>query len=301
MSRTDVVRVSRQVLADNSRSFRWAASFLPADSRDDAALLYAVCRTVDDLADETSNPEDARRALDRIRGELRGAHPPRPLVEQFLALTERRGIDVGDMLELISGVESDLGPVRLTDDGELLRYCYRVAGTVGAMMSPLLGVSDKRALPHAIDLGVAMQLTNICRDVREDAERDRVYLPTERLAAVGVAPQDIIEGTANRQPVATVVCDLLDLADRYYRSADRGMAYIPTRSRVGIVVASRVYRAIGVHLKMRGGDALAGRTVVPSYAKMWWVVVALTACLTPTMWRVGEHDASLHRALGDLG
>jgi phytoene synthase len=303
MSGTEMVVASREVLAQNSRSFSWASWFLPADRRDDAAVVYALCRLVDDVADETEGAETARVELGLLRQELEGSRDPRPIVAAFLDVARRRDLDVLYALELIAGVESDLGKVCMRSDRDLLRYCYRVAGTVGLMMCAVLGVEEPKAFPHAIDLGVAMQLTNICRDVLEDAERGRVYLPAKRLRNAGVTPQELLDGTANPQKVGEVVCDLLTLAERYYRSADGGMAYIPARSRLAIVVASRIYRAIGVQLKLNDGNALAGRTVVSGSLKAWWVMVALSVYLSPTIMFFGAtdgHDSSLHAALEGL-
>ena len=297
-----MVAASRDVLAQNSRSFSWASAFLPAERRDEAAVVYAMCRLIDDMADEADHVQKARVRLQMLRSELRGERDARPLVGSCLEVAHRRDMDVDYTLELIAGVESDLGAVRLRSDRDLLRYCYRVAGTVGVMMCAVLGVDEPEALPHAIDLGVAMQLTNICRDVLEDARLDRVYLPADRLAAAGTSQDALVAGEAGRDAVSAVVADVLALADRYYASADRGMAYIPARSRLAIVVASRVYRAIGVHLRLTGCDALAGRTVVGGPAKLWWVLVALGAYCSPMMLGApaGGHDASLHVPLEGL-
>lgn len=294
---------SRAVLAHHSRSFRWASTFLPPDSRDDAAVVYAFCRLVDDTADETDQPAKAALRLDRLRRELDEKAPPRPAVHGFLDVARRRGIDLASAHELVRGVASDLECVRCQNDEDLLRYCYRVAGTVGLMMCGVLGVDDPQALPHAVDLGVAMQLTNICRDVVEDAARGRVYLPADRLAAAGTCQEALLAGDADRDAVASVVSDLLALADDYYTSADYGMRFIPARCRLAIVVASRVYRAIGVKLAGNGSDALAGRTVVGPGAKLWWVLVSLWAFMTPTVTglrRLDDHDARLHQALRGL-
>ena len=301
-SSVDIVEYSQQVLARHSRSFRLASRFLPGARRDDAALLYAVCRQIDDLADEAEDDESAAARLDEFRDELIQRRSPGPLVAAFGEMADRRDLDVSYALELIEGVKSDLGRVRLQSDKQLLRYCYRVAGTVGLMMCAVLGVEDRRGLPHAIDLGVAMQLTNICRDVLEDARMGRVYLPAERLRQVGLTHQDILDEEACEQRLAQVVEGVLDLADRYYDSADRGMRYIPAPARLGIVVASRVYRAIGVHLRWGNTQVLDGRTVVAWWAKVGWVIVALAAwtSLSLPMRKPLEHQSELHRPLEGL-
>ena len=302
-SERSLVFRSRHVLVTHSRSVHWAAKFLPSDRRDDAAVVYAFCRLVDDIADESDDADTARRQLDRLRDELAGPAPPRPLIAGYRDVCRRRGIDTDYAGELIRGVESDLGAVVVETDAELLQYCYRVAGTVGLMMSPLLGVDDPGARPHAIDLGVGMQLTNICRDVLEDAENGRVYLPAERLEDAGTSPTALLGGDPDRQAVSSVVSGLLDLAERYYQSGHEGMDFIPRRSRLAIMVASRVYRAIGLKLRQKGCDPLQGRTVVGGLGKLRWISTALADFLNPfdrSNPAAVEHDGELHRPLGEL-
>ena len=299
----DIVARCRGILSTHSRSFDWASRFLPADRRDDAAVVYAFCRIVDDAADEADDDAEARRRLDALHQELEGKAEPRPIVEGFKHVADRRAIEPGYARELMTGVASDLGSVQVADDRDLLRYCYRVAGTVGLMMTPLLGVDDRRGYPHAIDLGVGMQITNICRDVLEDAQNGRVYLPAERLRAAGTSQQALLEGRADRQAVARVVRELLGVAERYYASGRLGMRYIPPRSRLAIVVASRVYRAIGLKLRANGCDALAGRTIVGPLGKLREIGRALVDFLNPLRDRSPEaidHDRTLHRPLADL-
>jgi len=283
------------VLAEGSKSFSFAGLFLPSDQRRDAALLYAFCRYVDDVADDAPDPVLAGRALDELEVELLRQAPARPLLAALLELFDRRGIDVQHALDLIDGVRGDLDTVRVANDGELVLYSYHVASTVGLMMCGVIGVRDPEALPFAIDLGVAMQITNICRDVREDADNDRVYLPATRLTALACEPTPAgVLGA--RDAVRHVVLDLLSLADRYYRSADAGMHHIPWRPRLAILIAARVYRAIGVRLAAAGGDALAGRTVVPLSTKVW--VACRTLLAFPFVSRRRRaHRRALHRAL----
>lgn len=296
---TDVVAQSREVLAKHARSFRWASWFLPDDCRDDAAVVYAFCRLVDDTADETPQPGLARAELERVRAELRRELPARPLVAAFLDVAERTHMDVRYADELIQGVLSDLGTVAFRTDEELLRYCYRVAGTVGLMMCPILGVREREALAYAIDLGVAMQLTNICRDVLEDARRQRVYLPTQRLNDVEVALGELVAQRARGRDVACVVRDLLLLAERYYHSADAGMRYIPARTRLAILVAARLYRAIGLKLLACGANPLQGRVWIAWPSKVYWVGRAFVS-FVPRRRPARPHDRQLHFPLAGL-
>jgi phytoene synthase len=163
-------------------------------------------------------------------------------------------------------VESDLGEVRVADMAEPLRYCYRVAGTVGLMRTAALDVTVPEALPHAIDLGVAMQLTNICRDVREDALRGRRYLPATLVSVL--EPAALIDPACTARAAAVhAVRTLLDLADRHYTSGEQGLRYLPFGARAGILVAARVYRKIGVVLRRRDGDCWSSRARVGATAK----------------------------------
>ena len=300
-TRTRVIAESRVVLARHARTFELAGRFLGPARRDEAAVVYAFCRLVDDVVDEAEDPASGEQALAEIEAELRGEAPARPLVEVFATQLAAQGVDRAVALELIAGVRSDSGPVAFADDRELLRYCYRVAGTVGLMMCGVLGVRAPQARAFALDLGIAMQLTNICRDVAEDAARARVYLPATRLVQAGTDGPALLAGGAPRPAIATVVLDLLDLGDLHYTSADLGMRFIPWPSRLAIVVASRVYRGIGVVLRARGGNALAGRAFVSRLGKLGWSVAALARfALTLVPAPAPSHDPWLHRLIADL-
>ncbi len=280
------------MLAKGSKTFAFAGRFLPPDRLDEAALLYAFCRHADDVADDAPTIEQGRAGLNQLSNELWGRTGPSAQMAAVRELLQRRSIDPRVAQALLDGVGSDLGTVRIASDAALVRYGYQVASTVGLMMCGVLGVDDPEAQPFAVDLGVAMQITNICRDVAEDAANGRVYLPAERLAALGVTsdPQAVLGA---REAVRVVVRDLLELADRYYRSAEHGMRFIPWRARLAILVASRVYRAIGVRLARHGHDALAGRTVVPMGGKLVAALGALVA-FVGAPWRTAAHVPALH-------
>lgn len=271
----DAVQTAHASLQTHGRTFSLAARFLPVDRRDDAAVLYALCRYIDDLADEATDVASARRALAGVRAQLRGDAPADGPVAAWLEVEARRGVAREPLDALIVGVESDLEPVRIPDDPALIVYSYRVAGTVGLLMCGVLGVDAPAAAPLAVDLGVAMQLTNICRDVREDAARGRVYLPADRLRRAGTSPEAILDGSAPPAAVAAVVRELLAEADRRYARGERGLRYLPRRCRFAIRVAARLYRAIGVRLRRRGCDPMFGRTVVPWHEKLVGLIDAV--------------------------
>lgn len=271
---------AQRTLARHGRSFRWAQVFLARQAAADAAVLYALCREIDDLADESPDAETASRGLDRLGGELRGTLPASDTVRAALDVLHRTGGSPVPALLLLETARTDLGPVRIPDDDALVAYARGVAGTVGCMMAPLLGATGTDAIGPAESLGVAMQITNICRDVREDAARDRVYLPATRLAAAGLVdplPADLF---THRDAVARVVADLLDLADLWYARARAGYPRLPLRSRVAVQVAAALYRGIGHRLRrVHRSDPMGGRTVVPSGERLLLVSQALFSTL----------------------
>ena len=297
----------RAVLGAGSKSFAFASQFLPPEDRLDAAVVYTFCRLADDAADEAPHLVAAQEALIRLEDELKGVCEAGPEVAAFLEVAGRRGIDLKHAQELLAGVSSDLGVVRVQDDVELIRYGYRVAGTVGLLMCPVIGVTDHLAYPFAVDLGLGMQLTNICRDVAEDARRNRVYLPASRLEAVGLTPEllvrnEVVTNLAYRRALAQVVTEIMTLADRYYASGDNGMRFIPWRPRVAIAVAARVYQAIGQKLVARGSDPLRGRTVVGRLGKLLSIFVGIYSLVSMSWSRSSssEHQAVLHAPLAGL-
>jgi phytoene synthase len=258
---------ARAVIANKSKSFALASRLLPRDVGDEVAVLYAYCRRADDEVDLAPPGEQAER-VERLYAELAsiyaGVPQTQPLLSAFQAVIQRHGIPEEYPRALLDGMRSDLGPVRLTTLDELLLYSYRVAGVVGLMLCHVFGVSDRNALRNAADLGIAMQLTNICRDVREDLERGRIYLPADVLAASGA----LGVGDFDSALVARAVERLLAIADRYYRSGDAGMYALPLRAALAVRAARLVYSAIGQELAKRGFDAMRGRAVVPGWKKL---------------------------------
>ena len=299
-SSSNTLDLSYERLTAGSKTFRFASYFLPRDCRNDAAVVYSFCRLVDDLADDAPSIEQATTDLQHVRDELQGRSAARPIIAAYMNVASRTHISPEVAEALIQGVLSDQRVVRMKTDAELLTYCYQVASTVGLMMCGVLGVRDPRALVHAVDLGLAMQLTNICRDVADDARMNRVYLPEARLQAAGTSSEALVQGVAGREAIASVVRDLLARAEQHYQSADEGMRWIPLRARLAIVIAARTYRAIGVRLLANGADAMAGRTVVPFTGKLYWAARAIMAFMLPRIqgWLpFPKHEARLHTGI----
>jgi len=244
------------VLSLHGRSFRLAGRLLGHRTFARAAGLYAVCRAIDDLADEAPDPLLAGNALRALRIDIASQQGGTPLGRRLLDLR----VDPHASLMLVDTMLSDLEPVRIADETALLRYAHGAAGTVGLMMCDVLQVIDPAARPRAVDLGIAMQLTNIARDVCEDADRDRLYLPQAWLPAP-TAPAAILD---DRDATYRAVQRLLALAEQFYQSGAAGYAALPGRAAVAIPVAAALYREIGRHI-LRIGPAYLDqpRYVIP--------------------------------------
>lgn len=251
------------VLEHHSKSFALAAHLLPAERRQDAAVLYAWCRYADDLIDLSGSdqaPALARRLERELDSVYAGDAQATPLLAAFQHVVQARRIPREYPDELLRGMRMDAEGFRYQSVDDLLLYCHRVAGVVGLMMCHVLGVSDPRALRHAAHLGMGMQLTNIVRDVREDWERGRVYLPEEIL----------VESTLPRAAER-----LLRVAAHFYQSGARGLAALDARSAFAVRTAGLVYAAIGREVARRRYDVMSGRAVVPRWKK--WLLCARAA------------------------
>ena len=291
-------------LAANGRSFHWASRFLGARMGRNAARLYAFCRLLDDMADDDIPDGPARLAC--IEADLAaGGTGDDPAFAAFRPFMIEMEFSPAVLTALIEGLLQDQADeVCLDDEAALLRYAYRVAGTVGLLMCDVLDCRDANAKAHAIDLGIGMQLTNIARDVLEDARMGRRYLPGEWVndmspAAIRAAADD--PNGADSQKIARAVERLLLLADQFYKSGAIGYPYLPWRAHLGIAVAARVYRQIGVQLAATGFAWHRGRQVTSRSTKLWCSGLALGSLFTRALssHNIG-HDRSLHHALRGL-
>lgn len=275
-----------ELLARAGKSFHLAGRFLPPDRRAAATQLYAFCRGLDDLADETG---DAKQ-IEAVAAALENHDTSNPLAALYLTLENP---DPAPAIALARALRDDTGPTVIADERALLRYCHGVAGTVGLMMARVLGATDPAAAWHAIDLGIALQLTNIARDTREDADHERRYIPAAWLDL----PPASIRRAPDRVHDAALRC--LALAEPYYASGIAGLSYLPPESRRGILIAAKVYREIGEELRHQGPHRAADRVAVPTWRKAFLVAQSFTA---PVPWTKPAplHNALLHRALDGL-
>lgn len=295
-----VVANSREMIRLGSRSFALAAKLFDADTRHHAWMLYAWCRHCDDQIDGQnlgmqpgraqpgsvaygeaasqtgSQAETPADRLERLRRETHrafaGESSGEPVFIGLQRVSRACGIPERHALELLAGFGMDVGNHVYHDFDDTLLYCYRVAGVVGVMMAQIMGVRDRPTLQRAADLGIAFQLTNIARDVLDDAGNGRCYLPATWLAEAGLSAATFAE-PANRAAVARVTARLLAEAERYYQSAGCGVQALPFRSAWAVSAALGIYRAIGRLVLLRGPQAWDRRVVVSTPRKLVELVV----------------------------
>jgi phytoene synthase len=268
------------VLARHARTFAFASRWLPRDRRRAVVVLYAFCRTLDDLVDEPGPSWTPTAALEELaawrawfQSGQRGL-APRPALGASLAEVQRaHRIPVACFLDLIDGLAADATAREVIDVAQLRHYCYQVAGTVGIAMAHVLGACSPPALAAAEQLGSAMQLTNILRDVGEDLAAGRLYLPREDLIRAGSSRRHLTDLlVANRGPDDIFRTLMRRLVARAYTWYDRGLAGImllPADCQVAILVAGRLYRRILTVIERNDYDVLRRRAATTGLEKVW--------------------------------
>jgi len=287
---------ARQVIANKSKSFALASKLLPPEVASNVVVLYAYCRRADDAVD-LATPEEQPQRLAALRAELDRVYSPVAVVEPELAAFQHvvHDCEIPRLYvdELLAGMQMDVEAVDYETLDDLALYAHRVAGVVGLMMCHVMGVRTKDALENAAHLGIGMQFTNIARDVLEDWQRGRLYLPDALLEPHGAGDlRQRLAGADRSFPaeyapgVARATADLLDRADAYYRSGDAGMPQLSLRCGLAVRTARHVYSAIGAQVRAQGCNPLAGRAVVPGRRKLWLAARALweTAWAAPRAW-----------------
>ena len=248
---------NRNYLSIYAKSFNWAGFFLPKKTYQKCSSLYDFCRTVDNIADDPNDLAIKKKGLSTFKNEFINKNFDNLLIKNMWDLMNNHEISIKIIEDLFAGVESDLNEkVQLNNKKDLLIYSYRVAGTVGLMMAKILNVKDKDSMKAAIDLGIAMQLTNIARDVVEDSKDNRFYIKHD----------------------FQVISNTLTLADLFYKSSFTSIKEIPFSYRFAILVARRVYRKIGDEiLKTKNIEDYnkAGKIYVNNFGKIYQTVLSL--------------------------
>jgi len=238
------------LLKKHAKSFYWASFFLASDTLDKCSSLYNFCRTLDDIVDNNDNLDEKREIFLKFKKDFENKNLNNQIIKDMWSVVESENISKQIVVDLFDGVETDLSEkVVINSKKDLLVYSYRVAGTVGLMMSKILKVKNKEALKGAIDLGIAMQLTNIARDVCEDSARNRHYVRHDFFS----------------------IQEIINDSQIFYEKSFNSISSIPFRSRFSVIVARRVYRKIGDYiLKQKNIDNYnkAGKIYVPMFEKL---------------------------------
>ena len=275
MIRPDDLDHCREAIRHGSLSFHAASKLLPAKVRDPALALYAFCRLADDEVDEGDNQAGAvLRLQDRLDAAYAGKPHNAPEDRAFAAIVADFDMPRALPEALLEGLAWDAAEHRYDTLSGVRDYSARVASAVGAMMCVLMRVRDPDALARACDLGVAMQLTNIARDVGEDARMGRIYLPLDWLAEAGIDPANFVHTPLPTDDVRRMVKRLLAEADRLYRRSEAGINVLPLQARTGIWAARLIYAGIGAQLRRQGHDSISMRARTSSRQKLGWVMQA---------------------------
>jgi phytoene synthase len=261
----------QQKAAASGSSFYYSFLFLPRERRRAITALYAFCREVDDVVDETSDPQLAATKLAWWRAEVANLYagkPQHPVTKALLPFIEKYSLARENLGEVIDGMEMDLNQSRYLDWPGLERYCHRVAGVVGLLAAGIFGYRDARTLEYARELGIAFQLTNIIRDVGEDARKNRIYLPMEDLKRFNVTAADILNSRETPDFKELLKFET-DRAKGYYRKAFGALPAEDRKpQRAGLIMAA-IYRALLDEIERDGFRVLTQRISLTPLRKFW--------------------------------
>ena len=282
--------IKKNYLALFAKSFNWAGFFLPRKIYDDCATLYAFCRVLDDIADEKANLDSKIEKFNKMKiffknsfklnnNDKNPSYENETIILDIITIAKNYKIKKIIIEDLIDGVASDLKKrVHIRSVKDLLIYSYRVAGTVGLMMSKILKVNDRRALKGAIDLGIAMQLTNIARDVVEDKKMNREYIKPDF---------ENIQAT-------------LKLAEMFYQSSFSSIQKIPFRYKFSIIVARRIYRQIGRKILQKGNMKNyenSGKIYVNNFEKIYHTIISIFDLILVYLKEIETHQRAEEHAI----
>ena len=296
-------KIHRNTLRDNSKSFNWASKLFSKEKRNLIALLYFFCRTLDDIADEKSEENFSRLIafkeliIDGRQKKVRANHTGE-LYRAYQDLNLNKEV----LIHLLDGLISDQRAVEIKNERELIIYCYRVAGTVGLLMCPILGCQKREAYKFAVDLGVGMQLTNIARDVYEDSSLERRYLPESWLGSMTtkeIREASLSPKSESYKKIRSATHKLLNLAQAYYSSGRRGLFYLPHSSKFGVAAAAYIYEDIGRKIRSKSFDWGKKRAFTTTTDKIFATIIS-TRYLINFRQKPPIHSTGLHYHLKEF-
>lgn len=263
-------------LKKHGKTFYFASLFLNRKQAHLAKALYACCRRLDDWVDQKNHQNKLTLQLQNWHQQISSSNITSPELGAFKELSETSGFSLTEIEKLIEGMIFDSQGVKISNQTQLEQYAFCVAGSVGAMMSSILQAPDTRAKKHAIALGIAMQMTNILRDIREDHFLQRQYIPASWL------PEDVDlrKSLPNYQFLKPCIEKLFSLAEHHYQFAYLGLHYLPFKSRFAILCALKLYRAIGVKVLRHQGLVLEKRISISKAQKIWLTLKCIFSFVT---------------------
>ena len=268
--------IFHQTLKKHAKSFYFAGLLLDKQTLHDASVLYAFCRQLDDAADIEDMSEKSVK-LQQLITDYRTDHSQNEINIAFKELKKQYQLNNRFIDDLILGVSSDIQFKQPKDLKELIFYSYQVAGTVGGLMARILGATNEKAWRFAIDLGIGMQLTNISRDIKEDALNNRIYLPQDQLGSDIDATT--ILNPEHKTKVYHVTKEILHIADKYYQSGFSGIYYIPKKNKFSILIAGMLYQSIGNKVLNNNEKFLKQRVYLTLFEK---IIILIKEYLTQT-------------------
>ena len=257
--------------AKSGSSFYYSFMFLPPEKRRAITALYAFCREVDDVVDECSDESVARTTLAWWRVQVAAIYegqPQHPVALALMPVVKQFNLPQEHLLEIIDGMEMDLQQHQYADFKALQLYCYRVASVVGLLSAEIFGYSDRKTLKFAHDLGIAFQLTNIIRDMGEDARRGRIYVPQDELAQFGVHTRDILDGRES-DAFHKLMQFQIERAQRYYQQAFDLLPTADRKAQSTTLIMSAIYRATLNEIVTSGCHVLKERISLTPLRKLW--------------------------------
>ena len=261
----------RQIAKAQARNFYYAFRTLPARKRRAIYATYAFCRVCDDIADEEAPTDEKQRRLGEVRALLSGGSdglPQDPVFEALAGAAEEFAIPATYFTEIVDGVEMDLTRTRFADFEELRDYCYKVASAVGLICIEVFGYKGPNAREYAVDMGLAMQLTNILRDVREDGERGRIYLPQDEMAEFGYTEAELLAGVVN-EPFRKLMAFQAERARGYFDSGKLLIPLLSPRSRACLWVLHGLYSKILDRIEASGFEVFRERVSLSGTEKLF--------------------------------
>ena len=229
-----------------AKTFYLASFFFTNEKKKEVEILYNFCRYVDDIGDKNGNKKKKIHQLKSIKKDIIKKNSKIILIRNFINLLTIYKININIVFHLIDGVLFDTNVVNIKNESDLEEYSYKVAGTVGLMMCSLMGIKDKKLLNHALELGIAMQITNICRDIKEDLLINRIYFPNSLRQFNYISNKDLLKNKKKQKVLSENINFLIRKSNNLYKESNKGVMKLPLKYRIVILIASRMYQEIGL-------------------------------------------------------